>query len=137
MNVTEPTEERDIPTISVNNLLIPALKQEEQTTAFFDDLTNLGNDRLQDYTDVEGLLNEQSLIIGSANDIDNNGREEMEINENLINFESGMANQQLKLPLKDVAKIVPELDGKNMESEEYIERLHRQKTLLPTQMNKT
>ena len=54
------------------------------------------------------------MILGRDNNIDNNGREEIEINENLINFEPEMANQQLKLPLKDVAKIVPEFDGKTL-----------------------
>ena len=70
------------------------------------------------------------MILGRDNNIDNNGREEIEINENLINFEPEMANQQLKLPLKDVAKIVREFDGKNMEPEEYIERLQRTKDII-------
>ena len=41
-----------------------------------------------------------------------------------------MPNQQLKLPLNDVAKIVPEFDGKNMEPEEYIERLQQAKDII-------
>ena len=55
-NVTKPTEERNIPTININNLLILELKQEitlstefytpnipKQTPTFFDDSTHLGN----------------------------------------------------------------------------------------------
>ena len=141
-NVTEPTEERDISTINVNNFLIPELKQEDisptefytpntpnQATAFFDDSTNLENDRLQAYMNIEGLLHEQSLILDRDN-IDNNGKEEIKINKNLISFEPEMANQQFKLPLKDVTKIVPEFDGKNMEPEEYIERLQQAKNII-------
>ena len=65
-DVTEIIQERNTPTITLNNLLIPELKQEittptefytpntpNQTTTFFDDSTNLGNDRLEDYTDIE------------------------------------------------------------------------------------
>ena len=70
------------------------------------------------------------MILGRDNNIDNNGSEEIEINENLINFEPEMTNQQLKLPLKDVAKIVPEFDGKHMEPEEYIERLQQAKDII-------
>ena len=80
--------------------------------------------------DIEGLFNEQSLILGGDNNRDNNGREVIEINENLINFELEMANQQLKLPLKYVTKIVPEFDGKIMEPEKYIERLQQAKDII-------
>ena len=48
---------------------------------------NIGNDRLGDYTDIEGLLNEQSLILDRDNNIDINGRKKIEINENLLSFE--------------------------------------------------
>ena len=41
-----------------------------------------------------------------------------------------MANQTLKLPLKDVAKLVPEFDGKNMTTEEYIEKLKQAKKII-------
>ena len=43
--------------------------------------------------DIEGLFNEQSLILAGDNNIDINGREEIEVNENLINFKPEMANQ--------------------------------------------
>ena len=66
-----------MPTININNFLTPEIKQEiisptefytanspDQTPAFFDDSTQLGKDRLHDYTDIGGLFNEQSLILG-------------------------------------------------------------------------
>ena len=141
-NITESTQERNIPKIVINNLLIPEIKQETITPEFytantpgknlqfFDESIHLGDDKLNDYTDIEGLLNQQSLILANENNIINNEREEIEINENLIDFEPEMANQQLKLPLKDVAKIVPEFDGKNMEPEEYIEKLQQAKNII-------
>ena len=76
-DVTKSTQEINIPTININNLLIPEIKQKitsptefytpnspDQTPAFFDDSTQLGRDRLHDYTDIGGLFNEQSLILG-------------------------------------------------------------------------
>ena len=53
------------------------------------------------------------MILARDNNTNNNGRIEIEINGNLINFEPEMANQALKLPLK-VAKLVPEFDGNNI-----------------------
>ena len=79
---------------------------------------------LRDYTDIEGIedvLHEQSLILARENDTNNSGQEEVEINENLINFELEMANQTLKLPLKEVAKLVPDFDP--IPLDEYIEKL--------------
>ena len=70
-NITEFTQEQNIPTIVINNLLIPELKQETitptefytpntpgKTFVFFDESIHLGNDKLHDYTDIEGLLNQ-------------------------------------------------------------------------------
>ena len=54
----------------------------------------------------------------------------MEINRNLIDFNMKMANQALKFPLKDVAKYVPEFDGKNMTTEEYVEKLKQAKKII-------
>ena len=79
---------------------------------------------LRDYTDIEGIedvLHEQSLILARENDTNNSGQEEVEINENLINFELEMANQTLKLPLEEVAKLVPDFDP--IPLDEYIEKL--------------
>ena len=72
-NVTKSIQEINTPTININNLLIPEIKQEiisptefytpnslDQTPAFFDDATQLGRDRLHDYTDIGGLFNEQA-----------------------------------------------------------------------------
>ena len=103
-NITESTQERNIPKIVINNLLIPEIKQETITPEFytantpgknlqfFDESIHLGDDKLNDYTDIEGLLNQQSLILANENNIINNGREEIGINENLIDFEPEMAN---------------------------------------------
>ena len=87
---------------------------------------------MHDYTDIDGLLNQQSLILASENNINNNNEQgEIEIlrniNENLINFEPEMANQTLKLPLKEVAKLVPHFDGSNIPLDEYIEKLKQAK----------
>ena len=38
-----------------------------------------------------------------------------------------MANQPLKLPLKEVAELVPDFDGKNIPLDEYIEKLKQAK----------
>ena len=116
-------------------------KTTNRDSAFFDislSLIDLGN-----YTDIEGILPEQSLILTRDNTKDktkieveqnqdlnqNNNQIELEINGNLIDFNINMANEALKLPLKDVAKLVPEFDGKNMTTEEYIEKLNRQRKL--------
>ena len=53
----------------------------DKTLAFFDDSIHLGNDKLHDYTDIGGLLNEQSLILTSESNINNNGQGEIEIHE--------------------------------------------------------
>ena len=95
--VTKSTQEINIPTININNHLIPEIKQEitsptefytpntpDQTPAFFDDSIQLERDRLHGYTDIGGLFNEQSLILGRENNTNNNRRVEIEINENLI-----------------------------------------------------
>ena len=79
-NVTKSTQEINTPTININNLLIPETKQviisptefytpnsPDQTPEFFDDSTQLGRDRLHNYTDIGGLFNEQSLILGREN----------------------------------------------------------------------
>ena len=70
------------------------------------------------------------MILGRDNNTNNNRRVEIEINQNLINFEPAIANQALKLPLKDVAKLVPEFVGKNMTTEEYIEKLKQAKRII-------
>ena len=44
-----------------------------------------------------------------CNNTNNNRRIGIEINENLINFEPAMANQALKLPLKEVAKLLQQV----------------------------
>ena len=93
------------------------------TTQHFDDRQN-------DYTEIEEILNEQSLILARDNNTNNNGRIEIEINVNLINFEPEMANQALKLPLKEVAKLVPEFDGNNITRGEYIEKLKQAKGII-------
>ena len=41
-----------------------------------------------------------------------------------------MANQALKLPLKEVAKLVPEFDGNNITLGEYIEKLKQVKGII-------
>ena len=41
-----------------------------------------------------------------------------------------MANQPLKLPLKEVTKLVPDLDGKNIPLDEYIEKLKQAKKII-------
>ena len=145
-NDSESTQEQNIPTISINNLLIPELKQEVvtptefytantpgKTFAFFDESINLGNDK-HDYTDIEGLLNQQSLILANQNNINNSEQGEIEIHgnivENLIDFKPEMANQALKLPLKEVAKLVPDFDGNNIPLDEYIERLKQAKKII-------
>ena len=64
------------------------------------------------------------------NNTNNNGRIEIEINGNLINFEPEMANQALKLPLKEVAKLLPEFDGNNITLGEYIEKLKQAKGII-------
>ena len=38
-----------------------------------------------------------------------------------------MANQTLKLPLKEVAKLLPDFDGNNIPLDEYIEKLKQAK----------
>ena len=143
MKITKSTQEINTPTININNLLIPEIKQEiipltefytpnspDQTSAFFDDSTQLGRDRLHDYTDIGGLFNEQSLILGRENNTNNNERVEIEINGNLINFEPEIANQALKLPLKEVAKLVLEFDGNNITLGEYIAKLKQAKGII-------
>ena len=70
------------------------------------------------------------MILGRENNTNNNGRVEIEINGNLINFEPEMANQALKLPLKEVAKLVPEFDGNNITLGEYIEKLKQAKGII-------
>ena len=97
---------------------------------FFDDSTLLGNDRQNDYTVIEGILNEQSLILARDKNTNNNGRIEIEINGNLINFKSEMANQALKLRLKEVSKLVPEFDGNNLTLGEYIQKLKQAKGII-------
>ena len=133
MNITDSTQNLidDKSTENTNDLLIPEIEQDilspadfhtpNQNLKFFDDSTLLGNDRQDDYAEIEGILNEQSLILARDNNTNNNGRIEIEINGNLINFEPEMANQALKLPLKEVAKLVPEFDGNNITLGEYIE----------------
>ena len=70
------------------------------------------------------------MILGRENNTNNNGRVEIEINENLINFEPEMANQTLKLPLKEVAKLVPEFDGNNIPLGVYIEKIKQAKGII-------
>ena len=41
-----------------------------------------------------------------------------------------MANQALKLPLKEVVKLVPEFDGNNITLGEYIEKLKQAKGII-------
>ena len=67
------------------------------------------------------------MILARDNNTNNNGRIKIEINGYLINFEPEMANQALKLPLKEVAKLVPEFDGNNITLGEYIENLKQAK----------
>ena len=102
-------------------------------------LIDIGN-----YTGIEGILHEQSLILTRDNTQDktetevepnpdlnqNNSQIELEINRNFIDFNINMANQALKLPLKDVAELVPEFVGKNMTTEEYIEKLKQAKKII-------
>ena len=134
-NITDSTQNLidDKSTENTNDLLIPEIKQDilppadlhtpSQNLTFFDDSTLLGHDRQNDYTEIEGILNEQNLILARDNNTNNNERIEIEINENLIIFEPEMTNQALKLPLKEVAKLVPEFDGNNIILGEYIEKL--------------
>ena len=70
------------------------------------------------------------MILGRENNTNNNERVEIELNGNLINFEPEMANQALKLPLKEVAKLVPEFDGNNITLGEYIEKLKQAKEII-------
>ena len=60
----------------------------------------------------------------------NNERVEIEIHENLINFEPEIANQPLQLPLKEVAKLILDFDGKNIPLDEYIEKLKQAKKII-------
>ena len=110
-NITEFPQEQNIPT---NNPLIPELKQETitptefntpntpgKTFAFFDQSIHLGNDKLHDYTDIKGLLSQQSLILANENNINNNEQEEIEIHgnidENLISvFQVNLGTNLLK-----------------------------------------
>ena len=63
------------------------------------------------------------MILGRESNTNNNERVKIEKHENLINFEPEMANQPLKLPLKEVVKLVTDFDGKNIPLDEYIEKL--------------
>ena len=136
-----------------NSLLLPKIKSNldslsdyftpkttNRDSPFFDiNLTDLGN-----YTDIERILHEQSLILTMDNTQDKteteveqnqdlnltNNQIELEINRNSIDFSINMANQALKLSLNDVAKLVPEFDGKNMTAEEYIEKLKQAKKII-------
>ena len=63
------------------------------------------------------------MILDRENNTNNNGQVKIEIDENLINFESEMANQTSKLPLKEVAKLVPDIVGNNIPLDEYIEKI--------------
>ena len=54
----------------------------------------------------------------------------IEVNEYLINFEPEMANQTLKLPLKEVTKLVPEFDGNNIPLGKYIEKLKQAERII-------
>ena len=74
------------------------------------------------------------MILANENNINNNEQGKIEIHgnidENLINFEPEMANQALKLPLKEVAKLVPDFDGNNIPLDKYIEKLKQAKKII-------
>ena len=70
------------------------------------------------------------MILARDNNTNNNERIEIEINENLINFEPEVANQALKLPLEKVAKLVPEFVGNNITLSEYIVKLKQAKRII-------
>ena len=74
------------------------------------------------------------MILDNENNINNNEQGEIEIHgnidENLINFEPEIANHALKLPLKEVAKLVPDFDGNNIPLDEYIEKLKQAKKII-------
>ena len=70
-NITDSTQNLidDKSTENTNDPLIPEIKQDilspadfhtpSQNFTFFDDSTLLGNDRQNDYTEIEGILNEK------------------------------------------------------------------------------
>ena len=70
------------------------------------------------------------MILAKDNNLNNIEQAEIPVIENLIYFEPEMANQTLKLPLKNVAKLVPDFDGKNIPVDEYIEKLKQAKRII-------
>ena len=70
------------------------------------------------------------MILARENNTNYKGQGEVEINKNLINLLPEMANQTLKLPLKEVAKLLPDFDGNNIPLDEYIEKLKQAKWII-------
>lgn len=97
-----------------------------------------------DYTDIDGILHEESICKDAKDSINKseqnrqvvlynpaiqaNYTEQTESNS----VETGVSKmtQPLRLSLKHVADLVPEFDGKNMTINEYVEKLKHAKTIV-------
>lgn len=73
------------------------------------------------YTEIEGILDQQSIITGAAETT----QIQIHKNETLK-----MAQRKLKMPLSEVASFVPEFNGINIPTAEYISKLRQAKNII-------
>ena len=93
-------------------------------------------DNKEHYTEIEGILNQETLTTGADNESISNFIENLitltDNNTTVENKNSNMSNESKpsRLSLIDVADLVPTFDGKNIPVEEYIEKLKQARKLI-------